>query len=168
MKRTSALALLPDFESTFSTESPPLFFAASLCSTQLSATEVTVTVPAVQLETFAVQVPVADVGSGLPAASIARTRNVCGPAVIPVSCFGDVHAAYGARSSEHSNVEPGSSEANVIVSVVLVVVPDGPLIVVSGASRSSIQVYVAGLGSTLPAKSIARTWNVCEPCARSV
>ncbi len=33
---------------------------------------------------FAVHVLVAGVGSALPAASIARTRNVCGPAVIPV------------------------------------------------------------------------------------
>src|SRR5687768_6885068 len=90
---SSARALAPDFESTLSTESPPLFFAGSLCSTQLSATGFTVAVVAVQLEIFAVQLLVAGVGSALPATSIARTRNVCAPALSPLRFFGDVHAA---------------------------------------------------------------------------
>ena len=39
-------------------------------------------------------------------------------------------------------------------------------IVVSGATVSTIQVCEAGVGSTFPAGSTARTWNVCEPSAR--
>jgi hypothetical protein len=46
----------------------------------------------VQLATFAVQVLTAGVGSGLPAASMARTRYVCEPAVNPERLRGDVHA----------------------------------------------------------------------------
>src|SRR5918999_1026282 len=92
LKRSSALALPPDLESTFSTESPPKFLAPSLCSSQLSATGLTVTVDAVQLETFAVHVLVAEVGSVLPAASTARTRNTCGPAASPVRWRGEEQA----------------------------------------------------------------------------
>ena len=41
------------------------------------------------------------------------------------------------------------------------VVPVGPeLIVVSGAAVSTVNVRVAGVGSTLPAGSVARTENV--------
>src|SRR6185369_16391015 len=36
-------------------------------------------------------------------------------------------------------------------------------IIVSGARESSVQVAVAGVGSMLPAPSIARTWNVWLP-----
>ena len=45
--------------------------------------------------------------------------------------------------------------------------PDGPAsIVVSGGVVSTVQVRLAGLGSVLPAGSVARTVNVCEPSAR--
>ncbi len=43
-----------------------------------------------------------------------------------------------------------------------------PVIVVSGAAVSTVQVREAGVASTLPAGSVARTWNVCAPCARPV
>lgn len=39
------------------------------------------------------------------------------------------------------------------------------VIVVSGAVMSMSQVYDAGVGSTLPALSMARTSKVCEPSA---
>ncbi|MCB9573238.1 MAG: hypothetical protein H6709_14225 [Kofleriaceae bacterium] len=39
-------------------------------------------------------------------------------------------------------------------------------IVTSGATLSTVQVYVAGVASTLPAPSVARTWNVWLPSAR--
>ena len=47
--------------------------------------------------------------------------------------------------------------------------PVGPeSIVVSGATVSTVKVRVAGVASTLPAASLARTSNVCAPCARLV
>ena len=70
-------------------------------------------------------------------------------------------------SSLHSNVEPDSVEVNANVAVVAVTVPLGPLVIeVFGAVRSIVHVRVAGVASTLPVESFARTENVCEPFAR--
>jgi hypothetical protein len=52
---------------------------------------------------------------------------------------------------------------------VLVVTASGAdSIAVSGACRSIVHACVAGLESTLPAASVARTRNVCAPAARPV
>ena len=47
-----------------------------------------------------VQLELAGLPSALPAASIARTANVCAPSPTP-SVSGEVHAANGAPSREH-------------------------------------------------------------------
>jgi hypothetical protein len=67
-------------------------------------------------------------------------------------------------------VEFVSEEENVNEADVLATVPDGPeLMVVSGGVESGVgavfivQVRVAGVGSTLPAASVALTWKVCDP-----
>jgi hypothetical protein len=53
--------------------------------------------------------------------------------------------------------------------VVAVIGPDGPpVMVVSGAAAATVNVRVAGVASTLPAASLARTENVCSPSARFV
>ena len=63
----------------------------------------------------------------------------------------------GARA----NVEPASELWNVNDCEVAVVVPLGPpVIVVSGATVSTVNVRVAGVASTLPAVSYARTEKV--------
>ena len=68
-------------------------------------------------------------------------------------------------STRHSNVEGVSPDVNAHVGVVSLVAPLGPpVIVVSGATVSTVHVRVAGVASTLPTASRARTWNVCEPC----
>jgi hypothetical protein len=75
---------------------------------------------------------------------------------------GEVQDANAAPSNEHSNVEPSSFAENVNVALVLEVVAPGPeLIVVSGAVPSvTAQVWLAAVGSTLPALSVAVTSNV--------
>ena len=50
------------------------------------------------------------VGSWFPAASTARTENVCPVGASPEYDLGLVQAANAAPSSEHWNVAPGSSE----------------------------------------------------------
>ena len=46
---------------------------------------------------------------------------------------------------------------------------EGPaVIVVSGAARSTVQVWLAGVASVFPAGSIARTWTVWLPPAKAV
>src|SRR5918992_704943 len=116
----------------------------------------------------------AGVRSSLPARSTARTSRILLPGGRPVSSYGDVQSVNAACVvSLHSNVASGSSLENVNVALVCTVVRSGPeSIVVSGASMSGgggliAHVIAAGPGSALPWRSIARTWNVCDPTARS-
>ena len=86
------------------------------------------------------------------------------PFAVVVYACGDVHAAYvpapAGVSSLHSNVAPGSA-VNVNDGAVTFVGPVGPaVIVVSGATVSTVNVRAAGETSTLPAASRARTENV--------
>ena len=58
---------------------------------------------------------------------------------------------------------------NSICALAAVVVPDGPAVMlVTGAVASTDQAAEAGVASTLPAVSVARTSNVCGPSARPV
>jgi hypothetical protein len=114
-----------------------------------------------------VQLRVAGVGSALPTASAARTEKVCGPSARPEYDFGDVHAAHAPASSLHSKPAPDSGDENANDAELDATVPAGPLeSEVSGATVSTVHVLVAGEASTLPDESVARTENVCAPCAR--
>jgi hypothetical protein len=109
---------------------------------------------------------VAGLASTLPTASVERTENVYVPSASGPSARGDVQLAYVpvvalGPSSLHSNVAPVSVEENVYEGEATFVVPAGPvLIVVSGAVVSTVNARVAGLASTLPTPSVARTENV--------
>ena len=71
----------------------------------------------------------------------------------------DEQTENGAPSREHANVL-GSEAVKTKVAVVDPVGPEGPdVIVVSGAVVSTVQVQRAGLASTFPARSRARTSN---------
>ncbi len=95
----------------------------------------------------------AGVVSLLPAASTARTSNVCGPSA-SVVVSGVVQAAKAAPSRLHSNVAP-ASELNANVGELFLVGPLGPAVsVVSGAVRSTVMVRLVPLPS-LPAGSVA-------------
>ena len=98
--------------------------------------------------------------------SVARTENVYAPSASEFSACGEVHVAYvpvaePGPSSLHWNVTPISVPENVNWVALVLIVPLGPvLIVVSGVVVSTVKDRVAGVGSTLPAASIARTENV--------
>jgi hypothetical protein len=118
-----------------------------------------------------VQVCVAGEASTLPAPSVARTSNVCEPTPRPLYAFGDAHDAHAPPSMRHSNVDPDSLLANAKLADPDALGFDGPdEIVVSGgvvsAAAEIVQVCVAGEASTLPAASVARTSNVCDPAPR--
>jgi hypothetical protein len=120
-----------------------------------------------------VQVRVAGEASTLPAASVARTLNVCEPALSALYAFGLVHVAKAPASSLHSKVDPDSLDVNANEALVEVVGFAGPEpIVVSGGVVSAgaliVQVRVAGEASVLAAASVARTLKVCEPVARAL
>jgi hypothetical protein len=69
-----------------------------------------------------------------------------------------------APSRLHVKVAPLALEVNAKLAEVALVGPLGPkVIVVVGTEVSTTQVKESGLGSTLPAPSLARTLNVCEP-----
>ena len=117
-----------------------------------------------------VHVVVAGVASALPAASTARTSSVWEPSCSGPITFGAVHVAQAPPSSRHCNVptpEPASLPVKPIVAVGVPTRAAGCTpSVVSGAIVSTSQEVVAGVASVLPATSVARTVNVCEPCAR--
>ena len=123
-------------------------------------------------EAFTIQVRLAGVASVLPAASVARTSNVCDPLARFEYAFGDAQAAHAPASRRHSNVEPVSVDVNVKFArrrrdragrPARDVVSGG---VVSGGGTFTVHVRVAGVASVFPAASVARTSNVCEPLAR--
>src|SRR5204863_5921048 len=103
------------------------------------------------------QVKLAGVGSEFPARSLARTSNVWLPSVSAGEMVSGLEQnTQLLLSMRHSNVEPDSFELKVNVGVVLPEGLDGPeSIVVFGAVRSIVQEWVAGVGSTFPAPSVA-------------
>ena len=116
-----------------------------------------------------VKLRLAGVGSGLPAASTARTSKVWAPSlsaeVVWVSP-GPEQAAKASASTRHSKLAPASPEEKPKVGVVSVVRPLGPeSIVVFGGVVSTVKLRLAGVGSGLPAASTARTSKVWAPSA---
>jgi hypothetical protein len=107
-----------------------------------------------------VQVRFAGVASMFPTVSMARTENVCSPSPSPEYAFGEPHAAQEPASSLHSNV-PASLDENPNEAELDPTVPLGPLAIdVSGEPVSTVQVRLAGVASTFPTASIARTAKV--------
>src|ERR687895_2226164 len=102
-----------------------------------------------------------------------RTWKTCGPTVRPSTVTGVTHGAKSAPSSEHSKSKIWfplkSSPVNSKIATVPSVSSSGPRsIEVSGELMSTyVHVRVAGVGSTLPISSMARTWTVCRPYAPS-
>ncbi len=81
--------------------------------------------------------------------------------------YGEVQLAKFPPSRLHWKVAFGSFEENVKVGVGSAVAPDGPVsIVVSGGIPSTTMFRESGVGSMLPAASIARTSKVWGPSLR--
>jgi hypothetical protein len=115
-----------------------------------------------------VQTRRAGVGSLFPTASVARTRKVYEPSLSSVYVLGDEHDCQDALPSLHSKVLPVSDELKVKLAVGDDVLLAGPeSIVVWGARVSTRHARLAGVSSTLPDRSRARTSNVCVPSQRS-
>ena len=117
-------------------------------------------------------VRVAGEPSRLPAASLARTWNVCEPVASDEYDCGEAQATQAPPSRRHSNVESDSVDENAKLADRVVTVPVGPdAIEVSGGVASSgvdaliVQLREAGDASVFPAASVARTSNVCAPAS---
>jgi hypothetical protein len=105
---------------------------------------------------------VAGVVSALPAWSVEATVNVCVPSARPLYDTPLTQSTAGAPSSEQRYVAAvGSVDVNWNVADVDEDGSDGALVIeVSGAVESIVQLNDAGVGSTLPIGSVARTSNV--------
>jgi hypothetical protein len=112
------------------------------------------------------QFQLAGAWSTLPAMSVLRTLNECGPTARDVYDVAEVQAEKTAPSREQAKLL-GSDAENVNVAVVLSVVAGGPeSIVVSGATVSTVHVRSAEVASVFPARSRACTRNVWGPWPR--
>ena len=110
----------------------------------------------------------AGVGSTLPAASTARTRKAWSPSRSAGTVRGDSHTAYAPLSSEHSKRSPPSTEENSNTGAVTDDNAAGSRSrCVSGGVASTVNCRCTGVGSTLPAESIARTANACAPSVKA-
>src|SRR5687768_1514289 len=113
-----------------------------------------------------VQACCAGVPSVVPAPSVARTSKVWGPSASGPTGSGLVQGAQAPPSTRHSNVEPASSAENAKLGVSSLEGSAGAASsVVSGASVSTVHAWEAGVGSGLPAASVARTSKVWPPSA---
>ena len=100
-----------------------------------------------------------------PAASMARTEKMCPPDGREEKAFGELQATQMPASSLHWKREKPSVEENEKLALELVTVPLGPepMLVFGGVMSVEavpsliIQLRLAGVGSTFPAASLART-----------
>ena len=82
----------------------------------------------------------------------------------PPYVFGDAHGAHSPLSSEHSyaRLRPSAEDSN--VALVLSVLRAGfDVISTGGAAALTFQSSSAGVGSTWPSASTARTAKECSP-----
>src|SRR5215210_4134395 len=111
----------------------------------------------------------AGVASTFPAGSVARASKLWAPSASDAVVTGVEHEPHAPPSTRHSNVESAWLAEKANVGVESLVGPDGPLsMVVFGAAVSTVKPREAGVGSTFPAGSVARTSNVCAPSASDV
>ncbi len=93
--------------------------------------------------------------------SSALTRKVCSPWPRPLRDCGEVQLLKSAPSRLHLKVEPSSLEEKTMLAELLVAMAGGPLsMVVSGGVASTVKARLAGVASSLPAGSVARTSKV--------
>ncbi len=150
---------------SIASEKVTLTLAVVMTSVAPSAGATVVTVGAVA---STVQAWLAGVGSVFPSTSVARTWKVCSPSAKPVYSAGEVQRLKAASSRAHSYVAISSFDEKVNVADVLLARSAGPAsIVVSGAVVSTVQSWLAGVGSALPAASMARTSKAWAPSGSS-
>ena len=66
------------------------------------------------------------------------------------------------------NVEPNWVDVKLKLADVVVTVPEGPAVMDVSGGVTTVQLWLAGVASTLPTVSVARTWKVCTPAANAV
>ena len=82
--------------------------------------------------------------------------------------MGDVQVLKAAPSRLQANVDPGMVDVKLKLAEVVVTVHEGPAVIVVSGGTTTVQLWLAGVASTLPAESVACTWKVCAPPAKPV
>jgi hypothetical protein len=117
-----------------------------------------------------------DAGEVLAAASIATAVYVWAPSATPVRALLQVPpppvvvVPRDVAPSKTSTVALGSAVPESVMLPVLFVLPSAGLVIAgaAGGVTSTVQVRTAGVGSVLPAGSVALTSKVCPPSARAL
>jgi hypothetical protein len=107
----------------------------------------------------------------VPLESTAYTWKLCGPTARAVYWIGELQVVNAAPSREHLKLEFDAEEVKLMLASVAVLDAAGPAVIVvsgGGTDASTVQAAEAGVGSGLPAASIASTRKVCEPTVRPV
>src|SRR5918999_262656 len=113
----------------------------------------------------------AGVGSTTPNERFARTSKRCEPSVSPPTKCGEPQLCHSEPSSAHSKVTPAVLEEKVKVALESAVGEAGAessVVFGGGGGATIVQVWTAGVWSTLPARSVARTRSVCWASDRPV
>src|ERR671915_2003496 len=113
----------------------------------------------------------AGVGSTTPNERFARPSKRCGPRVSPPTKCGEPQLCHSEPSSAHSKVTPAVLEEKVKVALESAVGEAGAessVVFGGGGGATIVQVWTAGVWSTLPARSVARTRSVCWASDRPV
>ena len=74
--------------------------------------------------------------------------------------MGDVQVVKAEPSKLQVKVDPLIVDVKLKLAEVLVTVPEGPAVIVVSGGTTTVQLWVAGVASTLPAASVACTWKV--------
>src|ERR1043166_1926646 len=108
-----------------------------------------------------------DAVEALPTMSVARTVKLWAPSARLAVVNSEVHAANAPPSTSQANAAVASPELNPNVPVAVFDSAAGlEVIITDGGVASTVQLLVAGVGSTRPEVSRARTAKLCAPSPR--
>src|ERR687893_2442864 len=113
----------------------------------------------------------AGVGSTTPNERFARTSKRCEPSVSPPTKCGEPQLCHSEPSSAHSKVTPAVLEEKVKLALESAggeAGAESSVVFGGGGGATIVQVWTAGVWSTLPARSVARTRSVCWASDRPV
>ena len=65
-------------------------------------------------------------------------------------------------------VDPLIVDVKLKLADVVITVPEGPAVMLVSGGTTTVQLWLAGVASRLPAVSVAWTWKVCAPPASTV
>ena len=81
---------------------------------------------------------------------------------------GEVQVLKADPSRLQAKVDPVMVDVKLKLAEVVVTAPEGPAVIVVSGGTTTVQLWLAGVASRLPAASVACTWKICAPAAKLV